>query len=127
MDTLSMTRAQSARWRFLMCDVRLAAARRHKGGSRETLKSLSYLLTRGASDVKTKGDDAWLDRTTEPEGSLYTVVRLGRIFRGALQIDANGAGKDITAAIRLIERAEEDGRITASQRIELFEIMGVPS
>jgi len=115
MDTLRMTKARGDRWRALMRDVRSATAARcgvwhNSDGSpqRDTLYGMSALLKRS-------------------EGGLYTVVRLGRIFRGALQIDRYGAGKDMIAAIRLIERAKEDGRITASQRTELFEIMGVPS
>jgi len=116
MDTLSMTRTKRERWCGLMLDVRRAHgarfpdAPRAKFGPRD-LVPLDWLAP-------------YMKRT---DGDLYTVVRLGRVFRGALQVDANGAGKDVTAAIRLIERAEEDGRITASQRAELFEIMGVAS
>lgn len=116
MDSLRMTGVQRNRWLHLMTDVRGATGARFPGARRARSAPGDVVTIHGLSALLKRSD-----------GPLYTVVRLGRIFRGALQVDANGAGKDITAAIRLIERAEEGGRITASQRAELFEILGVAS
>jgi len=108
METLRMTGAQAKRWEQLMVDVRKSvedrtASRKARG---LTLKELS-------------------DTMKSLQGSLYTVVRLGRIFRGALQVDANGFGKDVSVAACLIGWAEQDGRLTPSQHAELIAILGL--
>lgn len=113
MDTLKMTTTQQRTWSRLIMEVRRATGARHPGAPRAKF---------GPRDLVPLD---WLSHVLQPaEDRLYTTVRLGRIFRGALQVHADGTGKDITAAIRLIERAEEDGRITASQRAELMTILG---
>lgn len=108
METLRMTSAQQKRWLQLMVDVRRSVEDR--------------VASRKARDLTLKELSEAMKRLDEP---LYTVVRLGRIFRGELQVDTNGFGKDVSAAARLIGWAEQDGRLTLIQRAELTAVLGL--